>query len=101
MRVDRVSSAYDTLRPHMYYAGTHLTQYSASHYQDLARQKLKTRIERSKNQKEAEHTLKKETKTFTQHFIEHQEVEKKELLKRLNYVSGVHFSQLNKTSNDT
>jgi ethanolamine utilization cobalamin adenosyltransferase len=94
MRVERVSSAYDTLRPHMYYAGTHLVQYSPSHYQDLA----KARAERS-NKKEHEPSSNEVKKSFEQHFVEQQQVEKKDLIKRLNYVSGVHYSQLNKFSN--
>ena len=101
MRVSLITNAYDTLKRHMYYAGTHLVHYDPTHYKNRAT--IKTEVENGVIEK----FLKKpngqldllffnttDERVFLKKRIEHQNRE--ELFQRLNYIKGVHYSQLNK-----
>ncbi len=101
MRVSGITNAYDTLKRHMYYAGTHLVNYDPTHYKKRAT--IETEVENGVIEK----FLKKpngqldliffnttDERMFLQKRIEHQNRE--ELFQRLNYIKGVHYSQVNK-----
>ena len=101
MRVSSVTNPYDTLKKHMYYAGTHLVNYDPTHYKK--RSTVKTEVENGVIEK----FLKKpnglfdlmffnttDERIFLKKRVQHQNRE--ELLQRLNYINGVHYSQLNK-----
>ena len=101
MRVERVDLGYDALRPHVYYAGTHLVQYDPTHYKNRA--KVKTEIERGVFEKYLEKpngqmnlmfTSSTQERKFLEKRIEH--ADREEMFQRLNYISGVHYSQKNR-----
>lgn len=107
MRVSGITDAYDTLKRHMYYAGTHLVNYDPKYYKKRAT--VKTVVENGVVEK----FLKKpngqldllffnttDERMFLKKRIAHQNRE--EMFQRLNYIKGVHYSQLNEiTQNDT
>lgn len=86
MRVSAVTDSYLATRPHVYYAGTHLVNYDPSHYQK------NTKTPSSKAFIVANNSSAKE-RVFLRRREDHQTRE--ELLQRLNYINGVHYSQLN------
>ena len=101
MRVSPITNAYDSLKRHIYYAGTHLVQYNPTHYKNRATVKTKVEngvIEKFLKKPNGQYDLlffnTTDERMFLKKRIEHHNRE--ELLQRLNYIKGIHYSQLNK-----
>ena len=79
MRVDRVTSIKDALRQEVFYAGTHLAKYNPTALKNRA--KVKTVVENG----------------IFERFLEKRQAFSKseDLLQRLNYITGVHYSRAN------
>ena len=103
MRVNRVISANDSMKPHVYYAGTHLVHYDPTHYSNRAKGKnvvekgvFEKYLEKFNGQRDLMFTSSTQERKFLEQSLEHSANE--ELLQRLNYISGVHYSQRNKVN---
>ena len=101
MRVNPIVSSNDSLNPHIYYAGTHLVPYDPTHYRNRA--KVKTVIEDGVFEKylvkaNGQLDLMSMSSTKERKFLEKRKehMDREELFQRLNYISGVHYSQKNK-----
>ena len=101
MRISGIASSYDTLKRHMYYAGTHLVNYDPTHYKERATVKTEVEngvvekfLEKPNGQLDLMFSNTTDERMFLKKRIQHQNRE--ELLQRLNYITGVHYSQSNK-----
>ena len=98
MRVNRITSSNDALNPHIYYAGTHLVPYDPTHFRNRAKVKTVVEnvvfekfLEKPNGQLNLMSTSSTKERKFLEKRIEHANQE--ELFQRLNYISGVHYSQ--------
>lgn len=101
MRVNRIISSNDSLNPHIYYAGTHLVPYDPTHFRNRAKVKtvvengvFEKYLEKSNGQMDLMSASSTKERKFLEKRIEHMNQE--ELFQRLNYISGVHYSQKNR-----
>lgn len=101
MRVNRIVSSNDSLNPHIYYAGTHLVPYDPTHYSNRAKVKtfvedgvFEKYLEKANGQLDLMVTSSTKERIFLEKRIEH--TNREELFQRLNYISGVHYSQKNR-----
>lgn len=101
MRVSHITNAYDALKRQVYYAGTHLALYDRIDFKNRAT--VQTEVEngvvekylrKPNGQLDLLYFNTTDERVFLKKRLEHQNRE--ELLQRLNYIKGVHFSQLNK-----
>lgn len=96
VRVDRITSTPDAYRQHQYYAGTHL-----AYYPDLSKERstviskfengiFKRYLEKPNGQRDLVSASTTREKQLLAKREEHSNRE--ELLQRLNYLNGVHYS---------
>ncbi|WP_332650580.1 hypothetical protein [Lysinibacillus sp. 54212] len=102
MKVDRVTTTPDAYKQQQYYAGTHLAYY----YNPTAnrpRARVDTEVEcgiftryleKENGQRDMLTTSSTKEKMFLEKRIAH--AEREELMQRLNYKNGVHYSAANK-----
>lgn len=106
MRVESVTQTPDTLRKHVYYAGTHLVNYDPTHYKNRAEVVtivengvFEKFLEKANGQLDLMFTTSTREKQFLAKRLQHSTTE--ELFQRLNYIHGVHFSKANQLHFDT
>ena len=98
VRVSNITSSYDTMKQHMYYAGTHLVNYDPTHYKkratvttEIENGVIEKFLEKPNGQRDLMFFNTTDERMFLKKRIQHQNRE--ELLQRLNYITGVHYSQ--------
>lgn len=96
MRIEKVNPSYDSMKQHVYYAGTHLVNYYPYYYSKNNSNFQNESMDDSNlfNSPFDYEIMAVRERDFLQKRIEHQNRE--ELLQRLNYITGVHFSQSNR-----
>ena len=102
MRVTAVTTTPDAYKQQQYYAGTHLAMYPnllteqrAIVVTEVENSIFKRYLEKANGQRDLLTTSSTREKMFLEKRIEHQIRE--ELMQRLNYMNGVHYSAANAT----